>query len=124
MLLLTCGTLGAHHSPAAFDLPVAKATVEAAKRTDKCIVFFNNFSGPWNPEIVQMLPDEALTEPDYFPWLEGQALGPAIVVALALLAFFLVECVVWVPLKVTELVKRRVGRDAKKAVGPKLTFKL
>jgi hypothetical protein len=30
-------------------------------------------------EIVQMLPDEALSEPDYFPWLEGQALGPAIV---------------------------------------------
>ncbi len=42
-------------SPAAFDLPVAKATVEAARRTDKCIVFFNNFSGPWNPEIVSML---------------------------------------------------------------------
>src|SRR5688572_8152463 len=42
-------------SPAAFDLPVAKATVEAARRVDKCIVFFNNFSGPWNPEIVAML---------------------------------------------------------------------
>ena len=42
-------------SPAAFDLPVAKATVEAARRTDKCIVFFNNFSGPWNPEIIEML---------------------------------------------------------------------
>ncbi len=42
-------------SPAAFDLPVAKATVEAARRVNKCIVFFNNFSGPWNPEIVEML---------------------------------------------------------------------
>ena len=42
-------------SPAAFDLPVARATVEAARRVDKCIVFFNNFSGPWNPEIVAML---------------------------------------------------------------------
>jgi hypothetical protein len=29
-------------------------------------------------EIVQMLPDEALTNPEYFPWLEGHALGPAI----------------------------------------------
>ncbi len=42
-------------SPAAFDLPVAKATAEAARRANKCIVFFNNFSGPWNPEIVAML---------------------------------------------------------------------
>lgn len=42
-------------SPAAFDLPVAKATAEAARRVNKCIVFFNNFSGPWNPEIVAML---------------------------------------------------------------------
>ena len=30
-------------------------------------------------EIVQMLPDEALSEPDYFPWLEGKALGPELV---------------------------------------------
>jgi hypothetical protein len=30
-------------------------------------------------EIVQMLPDDALTDPDRFPWLEGEALGPAIV---------------------------------------------
>jgi hypothetical protein len=29
-------------------------------------------------EIIQMLPDEALTDPAYFPWLEGEALGPAI----------------------------------------------
>src|SRR5688572_15243051 len=30
-------------------------------------------------EIVQMLPDEALTDPGFFPWLEGNALGPAII---------------------------------------------
>jgi hypothetical protein len=30
-------------------------------------------------EIVQMLPDDALTDPARFPWLEGEALGPAIV---------------------------------------------
>jgi hypothetical protein len=29
-------------------------------------------------EIVQMLPDEALRDPQRFPWLEGEALGPAI----------------------------------------------
>jgi hypothetical protein len=29
-------------------------------------------------EIVQRLPDEALSDPNYFPWLEGNALGPAI----------------------------------------------
>ncbi len=52
-------------SPAAFDLPVARATVEAARRTDKCIVFFNNFSGPWNPEIVDMLRAERV------PYLQG-----------------------------------------------------
>ena len=30
-------------------------------------------------EIVQMLPDEALTDPDFFPWLEGNALGLEII---------------------------------------------
>src|SRR5919107_31720 len=30
-------------------------------------------------EIVQMLPDDAITDPDRFPWLEGNALGPQIV---------------------------------------------
>jgi hypothetical protein len=30
-------------------------------------------------EIVRSLPDEALTDPASFPWLEGQALGEAIV---------------------------------------------
>ena len=51
-------------------------------------------------------------------------LPPAIVVALALLVFFLVECIVWLPLKATELAKRRRGRDAKKAVGPTLTWRM
>jgi hypothetical protein len=51
-------------------------------------------------------------------------LPPAVLVALALVVFFLVECIVWVPLKAVELIKRRLGRDAKKAVGPKLTIKL
>ena len=52
-------------SPAAFDVPVAKATVEAARRTNKCIVFFNNFSGPWNPQIVEMLRGAGV------PYLQG-----------------------------------------------------
>lgn len=30
-------------------------------------------------EIVQMLPDDALSNPDRFPWLEGHALGPQII---------------------------------------------
>jgi hypothetical protein len=30
-------------------------------------------------EIVQRLPDEALNDPDRFPWLEGHALAPVIV---------------------------------------------
>lgn len=51
-------------------------------------------------------------------------LPPAVLVAVALVVFFLVECVVWVPLKAVELAKRRLGRPAKKAVGPKLTIKM
>lgn len=50
-------------------------------------------------------------------------LPPAVLVALALLLFFLAECIVWAPLKVAELVKVRAGKDAKKAVVPKLTRK-
>lgn len=50
---------------------------------------------------------------------------PALVVAVALLAFYLVECVVWVPLKAVELVKRRTGgATPKEAVAPHLTWKL
>lgn len=30
-------------------------------------------------EIVQMLPDAALTDPNRFAWAEGQAIGPAII---------------------------------------------
>jgi hypothetical protein len=30
-------------------------------------------------EIVQMLPDDALNDPHRFPWLDGNALGPAII---------------------------------------------
>lgn len=29
-------------------------------------------------EVVQMLPDEALSDPSRFPWLEGDAIGPSI----------------------------------------------
>ena len=29
--------------------------------------------------VVQILPDEALSDPSYFPWMEGSALSPAIV---------------------------------------------
>lgn len=52
-------------SPAAFDLAVAKYVVEAAKRTGKCLVYFNNFSGPWNAEIVAMLREAGV------PYLQG-----------------------------------------------------
>lgn len=52
-------------SPAAFDLAIARNTVAAARRIDKCIVFFNNFSGPWNPEIVAMLREAGV------PYLQG-----------------------------------------------------
>jgi hypothetical protein len=50
---------------------------------------------------------------------------PAVVVIVALAAFFLVECVLWVPLKVTEIVKRRTGRGVpKRVVAPRLTWKV
>ena len=29
-------------------------------------------------EVVQMLPDEALSDPSRFPWMEGDAIGPSI----------------------------------------------
>ena len=29
-------------------------------------------------EVIQMLPDEALSDPSRFPWLEGDAIGPSI----------------------------------------------
>jgi acetate---CoA ligase (ADP-forming) len=52
-------------SPAAFDLVIAKNTVAAAQRIKKPIVFFNNFSGPWNPDIIEMLRDAGV------PYLQG-----------------------------------------------------
>lgn len=52
-------------SPAAYDLDMARNTVEAAKRVGKCIVFFNNFSGPWNPEIIKLLRAAGI------PYLQG-----------------------------------------------------
>jgi acetyltransferase len=52
-------------SPAAYDLAVAKYVVEAARRTGKCLVYFNNFSGPWNPDIVRMLREAGV------PYLQG-----------------------------------------------------
>jgi hypothetical protein len=51
-------------------------------------------------------------------------LPPAVLIAVALVLFYLVECVVWVPLKVNEIVRRRLSRDAKKVVAPRLTYKL
>jgi hypothetical protein len=51
-------------------------------------------------------------------------LPPAVVIAVALVLFYLLECVVWVPLKVNEIVKRRLSLDAKKVVAPRLTYKL
>lgn len=52
-------------SPAAYDLVIAKNTVAAAKQIGKPIVFFNNFSGPWNAEIVEMLREAGV------PYLQG-----------------------------------------------------
>ncbi|HEV2760640.1 MAG TPA: DUF1353 domain-containing protein [Acidimicrobiales bacterium] len=52
-------------------------------------------------------------------------LPPALVVAAALLLFFLVECAVWVPLKAAEVLKRRTeGATPKQAVAPHLSWKL
>jgi len=45
-------------------------------------------------------------------------LPPALVVAVALAAFYILEAVVWVPLKVAELVKRKSGRPPRKQVNP------
>jgi hypothetical protein len=51
-------------------------------------------------------------------------LPPAVVIAVALVLFYLLECVVWVPLKINEIVKRRLSQDAKKVVAPRLTYKM
>lgn len=50
---------------------------------------------------------------------------PAAVVLVALVAFFLVECALWVPLKAAEILKRRAGRGAAKpVVTPRLSWKV
>ena len=63
-------------SPAAYDVAVAKYVVEAAKRTGKCIVYLNNFSGPWNPAILAMLREAGV------PYLQGLREGLKAVKAL------------------------------------------
>ncbi|MGH9548962.1 MAG: acetate--CoA ligase family protein, partial [Terriglobales bacterium] len=42
-------------SPAHFDVRVAEATVEAARRSPKPFVFFSNFSGPFREEVQAIL---------------------------------------------------------------------
>lgn len=53
-------------------------------------------------------------------------LPPAVVVGAALVVFYVVELIVWVPLKLTEMVKRATGIGAppKRANAPRLTWKL
>lgn len=48
---------------------------------------------------------------------------PAVAIAVSLAAFYLMECIVWVPLKVNELVRRALAKNAKKVVAPSLTWK-
>jgi hypothetical protein len=45
-------------------------------------------------------------------------LPPAVVVAVALAVFYVLEAVVWVALKVAEVVRRAVGRPSHKQVNP------
>jgi acetate---CoA ligase (ADP-forming) len=51
--------------PAAFDLAAAKATAEVALQSDKCFVYFNNFSGPFRPEVQRTLREAGV------PYLQG-----------------------------------------------------
>jgi acyl-CoA synthetase (NDP forming) len=51
--------------PAAFDLAAAKATAETARQSDKCFVYFNNFSGPFRPEVQRTLREAGV------PYLQG-----------------------------------------------------
>jgi acyl-CoA synthetase (NDP forming) len=51
--------------PAAFDLVAAKATAEVARRSNKCFVYFNNFSGPFRPEVQAVLREAGV------PYLQG-----------------------------------------------------
>lgn len=52
-------------SPAAYDVTVARLTAEVARQSDKCFVFFNNFSGPVHPEVAAVLRDAGV------PYLQG-----------------------------------------------------
>jgi acetate---CoA ligase (ADP-forming) len=52
-------------SPAAFDLVAAKATADVARRSGKCFVYFNNFSGPFRPEVQAVLREAGV------PYLQG-----------------------------------------------------
>jgi acyl-CoA synthetase (NDP forming) len=52
-------------SPAAFDLIAAKVTAEVARRSGKCFVYFNNFSGPFRPEVQAVLREASV------PYLQG-----------------------------------------------------
>ncbi len=51
--------------PAAFDLIAAKATAEVARRSGKCFVYFNNFSGPFRTEVQAVLREAGV------PYLQG-----------------------------------------------------
>jgi acetate---CoA ligase (ADP-forming) len=51
--------------PAAFDLVAAKTTAEVARRSGKCFVYFNNFSGPFRPEVQTVLREAGV------PYLQG-----------------------------------------------------
>jgi len=71
----------------------------------------------WLREAPRLLLVTALALPIVVP--------PALVVGAALVLFYLVECVVWVPLKAVEIVKRRTADGTpKEAVAPHLTWKL
>ncbi len=51
-------------------------------------------------------------------------LPPAAVVAVFLLVYQVVEAAVWVPLRVTAMIKDKLGRPRKDVISPRLSFKL
>lgn len=71
----------------------------------------------WLREAPQLLLISAVALPIVVP--------PALVVGAALLAFYAIEVIVWVPLKVVELVKRRImEQSAKSANMPDLSWRM
>ena len=72
----------------------------------------------WLKEAPRVLLISAVALPIVVP--------PAVVVGAALVVFYVVELIVWVPLKLTEMVKRATGIGAppKRANAPRLTWKL